>query len=261
MIAEIQTVTQIVATALSVIKLAETARGFLNSSAESDTVAVVQQAGAVVQQAGRFLNSFGGSDENIKCALKTRLTSIESKLDDLILRDLRAAILALDDFTSLKTLDAHKLRTAEDLFRKNTGLSISASTGGIQNSRIVAMSYLGLIHVELLESCNAELIARYILHMFATGDDLATVCFPKIQEDLVAGDAVYASLAEEHGKVEHYKDHRNCYHFHNNLYGSPRLDVYIIDLISAERKHRFMKRFYREVTKPAVASSPAASWR
>ena len=52
----------------------------------------------------------------------------------------------------------------------NTGLPLDQKTYGIENSKIVAASYLGLLQIGIIQGEDESMLCRYMLHMFATGE-------------------------------------------------------------------------------------------
>lgn len=121
--------------------------------------------------------------EILENRLKYYSDLIIQKIDDVIMRDFKSAIEQFDNCVIANKID--ELDNIKLLFLNNIGLSSDGVTGGVDNTKIIALSYLGLIKINLLQKKDYELTSIYILRMFATGERFVrTECFPIIYEDL-----------------------------------------------------------------------------
>lgn len=111
------------------------------------------------------------------------------KVDQLVLREMVAANKGLEDIIAAKAFDSHMLAKVQNCYIKNTGLSPSGSTGGLRNTEIIAYSYLGLYIIGLIKNENENLLMRYVLHMFETGErKVRTQWFKNVYDEIFAPD-------------------------------------------------------------------------
>lgn len=117
--------------------------------------------------------------------LDSKTDLITQKTDTLIIRDLLAANLALDDIKAAGVLDSSELLQLKNMYRVNTGLPMDGTTCGIPNSQICVMSYFGLFQIGILENADEKLLTRYVLHMFATGEPIVgETLFPEFYDEV-----------------------------------------------------------------------------
>lgn len=127
--------------------------------------------------------------------IDSKVDLIAMKTDSLIIRDLLAANLALDDIKATGVWDAAELMQLKSMYRVNTALPIEGATCGIRNSQIRVMSYLGLFQIGILENADEKRLVRYVLHMFETGEKIVwEELFPQFYE------AVFLVKLEEREK-------------------------------------------------------------
>ncbi len=113
------------------------------------------------------------------------INTLIEKTDELILRDLRSANKGLMDIISTKAYSSGVLSDIKTFYRNNTGLTPAGKTGGRFNEEIIAYSYVGLYVIGLIEQDSAELMLRYVLHMFETGQQIVREqWFPKVYQNI-----------------------------------------------------------------------------
>lgn len=104
-------------------------------------------------------------------------------MDSAILMDLKAMQKCFQDFQKADAFTSSNLEYIQNTFRKYLGLPLKGTSGGVENRKIVANSYLGLIVIEKMsENPNQILIARYIFHMFEASPGSGKQSFPEIHE-------------------------------------------------------------------------------
>lgn len=112
-----------------------------------------------------------------------KIDALDEKLDSAILMDLKAMQKCFKDFQKAEAFTSSNLEYIQNTFRKYLGLPLKGTTGGVENRKIVANSYLGLIVIEKMsENPNQILIARYIFHMFEASPGSGKRSFPAIHE-------------------------------------------------------------------------------
>jgi len=105
------------------------------------------------------------------------------KIDELIIREMRAANTGLIDILSSGVYDTPLLSKIESCYIANTGLSPVGSTGGKRNTQIIANAYMGLYIIGSLRGDDKTLLVRYILHMFETRERVVrTDWFPELYQ-------------------------------------------------------------------------------
>lgn len=137
---------------------------------------------AIVLEAGELIELAGITVSALKEINDKKLGEIDEKLDQLlqissevILRDVRSAFKAIEDYLYLSRrgeAKPEKLERIEDILQRNTGLNPEGETGGVANADIMAYSYLGLVYTHAIKG-EFSLADRYILRMFETGSRLA----------------------------------------------------------------------------------------
>lgn len=112
-----------------------------------------------------------------------------------MIRDLMAANAALDDIKAVGRGAPDQIAHIRKLYMSNTGLPLDQETYGIDNSKIILASYLGLLQIGILQKEDEKMLCRYMLHMFATGEEIVykellpsfyQSCFWDICEAIVA---------------------------------------------------------------------------
>jgi len=137
--------------------------------------------------------------------LDSKADLITQKTDALIIRDLLAANLALDDIKAAGVLDSSELLQLKNMYRVNTGLPMDGTTCGISNSQIRVMSYFGLFQIGILENTDEKLLTRYILHMFATGEPVVSeTLFPEFYNDVFQPSIVEKKIIQEDPILRNY---------------------------------------------------------
>ncbi len=115
------------------------------------------------------------------------ISNIDKKIDSLIIRELVAANTMLDDIKATGDFNEKDLSYLKGLYHKNTGLPTDGITAGIENSKIVLMSYLGIMQIAVLQGESEQRILRYILHIFELGEKAAALeLFPDFYQDVFA---------------------------------------------------------------------------
>ena len=101
-----------------------------------------------------------------------KIDLLEKKVDTILIRDLLAANAALDDIKAVGHGSKDMIAQIYKLYMSNTGLPLDQKTYGIANSKIVLASYFGLLQIGILQGEDENLLCRYVLHMFATGEEI-----------------------------------------------------------------------------------------
>lgn len=113
-----------------------------------------------------------------------KIDALDEKLDSAILMDLTAMQKCFKDFQKADAFTSSNLEYIQNTFRKYLGLPLKGTTGGVENRKIVANSYLGLIVIEKMSAKpNQVLIARYIFHMFEASPGSGKRSFPEIHKE------------------------------------------------------------------------------
>ena len=113
-----------------------------------------------------------------------RIDELEEKVDAAILMDLKAMQKCLEDFRKADAFTSSNVEFLRNTLRKYTGLPLEGKTAGVENRKIVATSYLGLITFEnMSENPNQVLIARYVFRMFEASPGSAKKSFPEIHAE------------------------------------------------------------------------------
>lgn len=110
------------------------------------------------------------SNKQLESKIFEKIELLEKKVDTVLIRDLLAANAALDDIKAVGHASPEAIEHVRKLYVGNTGLPQDQMTYGIKNSQIVVASYLGLLQVGILQGEDEEMLCRYMLHMFATGE-------------------------------------------------------------------------------------------
>lgn len=112
------------------------------------------------------------SNKQLESKIFDRMDILEKKVDTVLIRDLLAANAALDDIKAVGHASPEMIAHVRKLYMGNTGLPLDQKTYGIENSKIVAASYFGLLQVGILQREDEKMLCRYMLHMFATGEQV-----------------------------------------------------------------------------------------
>lgn len=112
------------------------------------------------------------SNKQLESKIFDRIDLLEKKVDMVLIRDLLAANAALDDIKAVGSASPEAIAHVRKLYMGNTGLPLDQKTYGIDNSKIVVASYLGLLQIGIIQGEDKKMLCRYILHMFATGEQI-----------------------------------------------------------------------------------------
>ena len=112
------------------------------------------------------------SNKQMESKIFDKIDLLEKKVDTILIRDLLAANAALDDIKAVGHGSKDMIAQIHKLYMSNTGLPLDQKTYGIENSKIVLASYLGLLQIGILQGEDENLLCRYVLHMFATGEEI-----------------------------------------------------------------------------------------
>lgn len=123
---------------------------------------------ASVKTACRLVKTL--SNNQLERKIFDRIDLLEKKVDTVLIRDLLAANAALDDIKAVGHASPETIAHVRKLYMGNTGLPLDQKTYGIENSKIVVASYLGLLQIGILQGEGEKMLCRYMLHMFATGE-------------------------------------------------------------------------------------------
>ena len=123
---------------------------------------------ASVKTACNLVKTF--SNKQLESKIFDKMDILEKKVDTVLIRDLLAANAALDDIKAVGRGTPDQIAHIRKLYMGNTGLPLDQKTYGIENSKIVAASYLGLLQIGIIQGEDERMLCRYILHMFATGE-------------------------------------------------------------------------------------------
>lgn len=112
------------------------------------------------------------SSKQLESQIFDRIDILEKKVDTILIRDLLAANAALDDIKAVGGGAPDQIAHIRKLYIGNTGLPLDQKTYGIENSKIVVASYLGLLQLGIIQREDEKMLCRYMLHMFATGEQI-----------------------------------------------------------------------------------------
>lgn len=112
------------------------------------------------------------SNKQLESKIFDKIDLLEKKVDTILIRDLLAANAALDDIKAAGHGSKEMIAQIYKLYMSNTGLPLDQKTYGIENSKIVLASYFGLLQIGILQGEDENLLCRYVLHMFATGEEI-----------------------------------------------------------------------------------------
>ena len=112
------------------------------------------------------------SNKQMESKIFDKIDLLEKKVDTILIRDLLAANAALDDIKAVGHGSKDMIAQIYKLYMSNTGLPLDQKTYGIANSKIVLASYFGLLQIGILQGEDENLLCRYVLHMFATGEEM-----------------------------------------------------------------------------------------
>lgn len=110
------------------------------------------------------------SNKQLESKIFDKIELLEKKVDTVLIRDLLAANAALDDIKAVGHASPETIAHIRKLYMGNTGLPLDQKTYGIENSKIVVASYLGLLQIGMIQGESEKMLCRYMLHMFATGE-------------------------------------------------------------------------------------------
>lgn len=125
---------------------------------------------ASVKTACSLVKTF--SNKQLESKIFDRMDLLEKKVDTILIRDLLAANAALDDIKVVGGGTQDQIAHVRKLYMGNTGLPLNQKTYGIENSKIVVASYLGLLQIGIIQGEDESMLCRYMLHMFATGEKI-----------------------------------------------------------------------------------------
>lgn len=125
---------------------------------------------ASVKTACNLVKTF--SNKQLESKIFDRMDILEKKVDTVLIRDLLAANAALDDIKAVGRGTPDQIAHIRKLYMGNTGLPLDQKTYGIENSKIVVASYLGLLQIGIIQGEDESMLCRYMLHMFATGEKI-----------------------------------------------------------------------------------------
>ena len=102
------------------------------------------------------------------------LNKIESKLDQMISREIKSSYDAISDalVTNNEITKSKRLDFAEDNLLKNTNLDPALKTGNIENIHLIALAHYGLAFVCTLRGDSA-IAARHLLHIYEIAPSIA----------------------------------------------------------------------------------------
>lgn len=110
------------------------------------------------------------SNKQLESKIFDKIELLGKKVDTVLIRDLLAANAALDDIKSVGHASPETIAHIRKLYMGNTALPLDQKTYGIENSKIVVASYLGLLQIGMIQGESEKMLCRYMLHMFATGE-------------------------------------------------------------------------------------------
>ena len=91
------------------------------------------------------------SNKQLESKIFDRMDILEKKVDTVLIRDLLAANAALDDIKAVGHVSSEAITHVRKLYMGNTGLPLNQKTYGMDNSKIVVVSYLGLLQIAIMQ--------------------------------------------------------------------------------------------------------------
>lgn len=148
------------------------------------------------------------SNKQMESKIFDKIDLLEKKVDTILIRDLLAANAALDDIKAAGHGSKEMIAQIYKLYMSNTGLPLDQKTYGIENSKIVLASYFGLLQIGILQGEDENLLCRYVLHMFATGEEIVYKELLHSFYQSNYADACAGLVAEQHQRECNWKNEK-----------------------------------------------------